>query len=105
MDQQLLLEGKRLPLSDEESLPLEKNRYTCFVAPADKSSSYKAKGVGVRTEIVERLRRENRKEPAPYYEQALLILDYRLLWSLAIMHTLCNHWVGNERGGVHFSHA
>ena len=46
VDQQLLLEGKRLPLSDEESLPLEKNRYTCFVAPADKSSSYKAKGVG-----------------------------------------------------------
>ena len=45
-DQQLLLEGKRLPLSDEESLPLERNRYTCFVAPADKSSSYKAKGVG-----------------------------------------------------------
>ena len=44
VDQQLLLEGKRLPLSDEESLPLEKNRYTCFVAPADKSSSYKAKG-------------------------------------------------------------
>ena len=24
VDQQLLLEGKRLPLSDEESLPLEK---------------------------------------------------------------------------------
>lgn len=46
VDQQLLLEGKRLPLSDEESLPLERNRYTCFVAPADKSSSYKAKGVG-----------------------------------------------------------
>ena len=46
VDQQLLLEGKRLPLSDEEGLPLEKNRYTCFVAPADKSSSYKAKGVG-----------------------------------------------------------
>ena len=46
VDQQLLLEAKRLPLSDEESLPLEKNRYTCFVAPADKSSSYKAKGVG-----------------------------------------------------------
>ena len=46
VDQQLLLEGKRLPLSDEESLPLEKNRSTCFVAPADKSSSYKAKGVG-----------------------------------------------------------
>ena len=44
VDQQLLLEGKRLPLSDEESLPLEKNRYTCFVAPADKSSFYKAKG-------------------------------------------------------------
>jgi hypothetical protein len=44
VDQQLLLEGKRLPLSDEESLPLEKNRYTCFVAPADKSSSYEAKG-------------------------------------------------------------
>lgn len=46
VDQRLFLEGKRLPLSDEESLPLEKNRYTCFVAPADKSSSYKAKGVG-----------------------------------------------------------
>ena len=46
VDQQLLLEGKRLPLNDEKSLPLEKNRYTCFVAPADKSSSYKAKGVG-----------------------------------------------------------
>ena len=46
VDQQLLLEGKRLPLSDEESLPLEKNRYTCFVSPADKSSSYEAKGVG-----------------------------------------------------------
>ena len=46
VDQQLLLEGKRLPLSDEESLPLEKNRYTCFVAPADKSSSYEAKGAG-----------------------------------------------------------
>jgi len=46
VDQQLLFEGKRLPLSDEESLPLEKNRYTCFVAPADKSSSYKAKGAG-----------------------------------------------------------
>ena len=46
VDQRLLLEGKRLPLSDEESLPLEKNRYTCFVAPADKSSSYEAKGVG-----------------------------------------------------------
>lgn len=46
VDQQLLLEGKRLPLSDEESLPLEKNRYTCFVAPADKSSSCEAKGVG-----------------------------------------------------------
>ena len=44
VDQQLLLEGKRLPLGDEESLPLEKNRYTCFVAPADKSSFYKAKG-------------------------------------------------------------
>ena len=44
VDQRLFLEGKRLPLSDEESLPLEKNRYTCFVAPADKSSSYKAKG-------------------------------------------------------------
>ena len=44
VDQQLFLEGKRLPLSDEESLPLEKNRYTCFVAPADKSSSYEAKG-------------------------------------------------------------
>ena len=27
VDQQLLLEGKRLPLSDEESLPLEKNEY------------------------------------------------------------------------------
>ena len=65
VDQQLLLEGKRLPLSDEESLPLEKNRYTCFVAPADKSSSYKAKGQGVRTEIVERLRRENRKRACP----------------------------------------
>ena len=46
VDQQLLLEAKRLPLSDEGSLQLEKNRYTCFVAPADKSSSYKAKGVG-----------------------------------------------------------
>ena len=46
VDQRLFLEGKRLPLSDEESLPLEKNRYTCFVAPADKSSSYKAKGIG-----------------------------------------------------------
>ena len=43
VDQRLFLEGKRLLLSDEESLPLEKNRYTCFVAPADKSSSYKAK--------------------------------------------------------------
>ena len=46
VDQRLLLEGKRLPLSDEETLLLEKNRYTCFVAPADKSPSYKAKGAG-----------------------------------------------------------
>ena len=66
VDQQLLLEGKRLPLGDEESLPLEKNRYTCFVAPADKSSSYvRRRGSEVRTEIVERLRRENRKRACP----------------------------------------